>query len=122
MSNRLKILFVDDELVILKALELVLGDAHDVITARKASEAFDILGQHDDIQVLVSDMRMPESDGLELIRSVKKTRPEIKCYLLTGFEMNSEISESIENGTIVRLIQKPIELKVLIDTILDDFD
>ncbi|MBV6642053.1 MAG: response regulator [Cyclobacteriaceae bacterium] len=122
MSNRLKILFVDDELVILKALELVLGDAHDVITARKASEAFDILNQHNDIQVLVSDMRMPESDGLQLIKRVKKNRPEIKCYLLTGFEMNAEIAESIEDGTLIRLIQKPTELQVLIDTILSDFE
>lgn len=122
MSNRLKILFVDDELVILKALELVLGDAHDVITARKASEAFDILDQHNDIQVLVSDMRMPESDGLQLIKRVKKNRPEIKCYLLTGFEMNAEIAESIEDGTLIRLIQKPTELQVLIDTILSDFE
>tara|TARA_Y100001972_G_scaffold129250_1_gene195711 strand:- start:15287 stop:15655 length:369 start_codon:yes stop_codon:yes gene_type:complete len=122
MSNRLKILFVDDELVILKAMELVLGESHDIITAKKASEAFDILDQHQDIQVLVSDMKMPEWDGLELIRQVKKTRPEIKCYLLTGFEMNAEIAESIENGTVIRLIQKPIELNVLIDTIQGDFN
>ena len=43
MSNRLKILFVDDELVILKAMELVLGESHDIITAKKASEAFELL-------------------------------------------------------------------------------
>ncbi|MEQ9220971.1 MAG: response regulator [Cyclobacteriaceae bacterium] len=122
MSNRLKILFVDDELVILKAMELVLGESHDIITAKKASEAFDILDQHQDIQVLVSDMKMPEWDGLELIRQVKKTRPEIKCYLLTGFEMNAEIAESIQNGMVIRLIQKPIELNVLIDTIQGDFN
>ena len=122
MSSRLKILFVDDELVILKAMELVLGETHDIMTARKPSEAIDILDQHGDIQVLVSDMKMPEWDGLQLIRRVKKDRPEIKCYLLTGFEMNAEIAESIENGTVIRLIQKPIELNVLIETIQKDFN
>ncbi len=122
MNDRLKILFVDDELVILKALELVLGDSHDIITAKKVSEAFEILDRHKDIQALVSDMRMPESSGLQLIKSVKKDRPEIKCYLLTGFEMNAEIAESIEDGTLMRLIQKPIELKILIETILEDFN
>jgi len=122
MGSRLKILFIDDELVILKALELVLGEAHDIITARKASEAFELLDQHEDIQVLVSDMKMPEWDGLQLIKHVKKGRPEIICYLLTGFEMNAEIAESIEDGTVMRLIQKPVELNVLIDTIQNDLN
>ncbi|XOV91488.1 MAG: response regulator [Bacteroidota bacterium] len=121
MANRLKILFVDDELVILKAFELVLGSDHDVLTAPSVSDAFKMLDENDDIQVMVSDMRMPESNGLQLLEKVKSIRPEINCYLLTGYEMNPEISSAIEQGTVKRLIKKPIELSQLIEEIQKDF-
>ncbi len=122
MPDRLKILFVDDELVILRALELVFGDTHDILTAKGASEAMDLLDQHNDIMVMVSDLRMPDMDGLQLVRKVKTQWPGIKCYLLSGFELTPAISKLVDDGLIVRLIQKPVELNVLLETIQKDLE
>lgn len=122
MSDRLKIVFVDDELVILKALELVFGDSNDILTANGATEALQLLDKHSDVDVMVSDLRMPDTDGLQLLKEVKRRRPEIHCYLLSGFAMTPKISKYIEQGIIVRLIHKPVELNVLLDTILKDLE
>ena len=79
-----KILFVDDEAQILKSIRRLFMDTeYEVITAESGSEALDILANNK-IDLIVSDMRMPNMSGYELLREVKRRFPHIVRIILSG--------------------------------------
>jgi PAS domain S-box-containing protein len=91
-SNRkLKILMVDDDENILEVVEETLRDmGFDVVAARRGFEALEVLQQHDDIDVLFTDVAMPgDLSGLELARRARETHPRLVILLASGYASNS---------------------------------
>lgn len=79
------ILFVDDEKAILNSIRREFFDSpYDVYIANGGREALDIL-EKNHIDLIVSDMRMPEMDGYELLKRVKLLYPEVTRLILSGF-------------------------------------
>jgi len=89
-----RILCVDDELFILNALNRHLRSRGEVITTPSASEALEILSRQT-IDLIITDMRMPEMSGLELLKRVKDMElpNDPGQILLTG---NSEVQDTQE--------------------------
>jgi putative nucleotidyltransferase with HDIG domain len=119
------VLFVDDEGNILKAVQRLLrNEPWDVLTASRGSEALEILDQTP-AQVVVSDQRMPEMSGVDLLQAIRERRPSVVRMMLTGYtEMNVAV-EAINRGEIFRLITKPWndeELKATLRQAFDHFD
>lgn len=119
------VLFVDDEANILKAVQRLLrNEPWQVLTASRGSEALEILDQTP-AQVVVSDQRMPEMSGVDLLQAIRERRPSIVRMMLTGYtEMNVAV-EAINRGEIYRLITKPWndeELKATLRQAFDHFD
>ena len=119
------VLFVDDEGNILKAVQRLLrNEPWDVLTASRGSEALEILDQTP-AQVVVSDQRMPEMSGVDLLQAIRERRPNVVRMMLTGYtEMNVAV-EAINRGEIFRLITKPWndeELKATLRQAFDHFD
>jgi putative nucleotidyltransferase with HDIG domain len=119
------VLFVDDEGNILKAVQRLLrNEPWQVLTASRGSEALEILDQTP-AQVVVSDQRMPEMSGVDLLQAIRERRPSIVRMMLTGYtEMNVAV-EAINRGEIYRLITKPWndeELKATLRQAFDHFD
>jgi two-component system response regulator HupR/HoxA len=101
------VLFVDDEVRVLGCLRGgLLGEPYKTLFASSAKEALEIL-EKNEVQVIVTDMRMPEMGGLELLRIVKKDYPHIIRMILSGFADIQTLLRSINQGEIFRFITKP---------------
>jgi CheY-like chemotaxis protein len=101
------LLLVDDEENILRALKRVLrGDGYRILTATSARDGLDILRQHD-VQVIVSDQRMPEVCGTEFLKQVKQTYPDTVRIMLSGYSDAAAVTNAINRGTIYKFLTKP---------------
>lgn len=115
--NLPRILYVDDEEINLELLQLTFMNDLEVITATSAREGMQILDKNPDIEVVISDLKMPEMNGLDFIKEIKKKSRDRTCMLLTGF-MESEIMlEGFNKELIFRYIMKPWKKEVLMEAI-----
>lgn len=101
------VLFVDDEINILRSLERGLIDEDfECIFANSAKQALDIL-EKEPISVIVSDMRMPEMDGLQLLKIVKEKWPKTVRIVLSGYAQLTQVLATVNQADIFRFILKP---------------
>ncbi len=105
------VLFVDDEEKLLKSLERgLLDEPYDTLFANSGKEALEIL-EHNEVHVLVTDMRMPEMGGLELLKIVKEQYPHIIRMVLSGYTQVTTLLTAINQGEIYKYITKPWKLE-----------
>ncbi len=105
---RPRLLLVDDEESILRSLRRTLRRcARGILTAANGEEALQILDQDSDVQVVVSDFRMPGMDGVEFLRRVKERWPRIQRVMLTGYADHRAIEDAINRSEVYRFISKP---------------
>lgn len=101
------LLVVDDEPSILTAMKRLFLDSNiDVLTANDAAEALEILGCNR-VAVIVSDQRMPNMTGIELLEKVKHEYPDSIRILLTGYSDINVAIDAINKGEVYRFITKP---------------
>ena len=103
----MKILYVDDESINLKLFEINFNRKYDVVTASDGFTGLIALEKNTDIAVIVSDMKMPNMNGVEFIKKAKEIYPEKKFFILTGFEITEEILHALETNLILRYFSKP---------------
>ncbi len=106
-ESQYKVLCVDDEPRVLEALQRHLRERFEVLTATSGARAVDIIQQHKDLAVVVSDMRMPEMDGATLLRHARVLRPSAVRVLLTGQADMAAAIKAINEGQIFRFLTKP---------------
>jgi two-component system response regulator PilR (NtrC family) len=118
MSN---ILIVDDEQSYRQLLTLVFeSDGHTVQTATNGREALSIV-QADGVDVIISDVKMPDMDGIEMLRGVRETQPDLGVVLMTAFASVETAREAFKLGA-DDFIQKPFdveELKLIVKKTLE---
>ena len=108
------ILFVDDEPRILKAIRRVVrNEPYHVLFAEGGAEALGKMAQAP-VQVIVSDLNMPEMDGLTLLRTVRRDYPATIRIVLSAVTDLDPILEAIHTGNIYRYITKPYEPRELV--------
>jgi DNA-binding NtrC family response regulator len=100
------ILIVDDEEEILHSLRGLLRMEFEVHAAQSGSEALQILEQQP-IQVMLSDQRMPEMAGVELLSQARGERPGVVRVLFTGYADVRAVIDAINKGHIFRYLTKP---------------
>lgn len=112
------VLFVDDEKKVLMSLKRGLMDEpYETLFAKSGKEALEIL-QHKEVHVIVTDMRMPDIPGLELLKIVKKEYPYIIRLILSGYAELNNVLEAINQGEIFRFITKPWKLEEELKTVI----
>lgn len=105
-----RILFVDDEEINLFIMTKRFEKEYDVTTANSPIEGLRILeAESEEIKVVVTDLRMPDMDGLEFVAKAKELYPSINFFLLTGYEYNEEIDKAVKNGNVSKLFGKPFD-------------
>lgn len=103
------ILFVDDEKNVLQSLErYLIKEPYNKIFATSVDEALELF-ETESIHVVVTDMKMPEKDGLTMLRQIKEEYPETIRLVLSGFTEIAQIIPTINTGEIFRYITKPLE-------------
>ncbi|GLZ89121.1 hypothetical protein Pres01_51720 [Metapseudomonas resinovorans] len=106
-SNTQTLLLLDDEENILRALTRVLRrDGYQILTATRAQDAFAQLAKHD-IQVILSDQRMPEMNGTEFLSRVKDLYPDTIRIVLSGYTDLKSVTDAINQGAIYKFLTKP---------------
>ena len=71
-----------------------------------------------DYALVISDLRMPVINGLQLLKTVKDLNPTTRTILMTAFDMQDEVFEEYTKNNIINgFLQKPIELKLLVDEV-----
>ena len=102
------ILLVDDDTDSLAALQAVLELAdYAVIPARSVREALDLLDQHPEIELVVSDIRMPEVDGLDFIRVLRHRFATLPTILMSGMPITDD---DVVPREATRILTKPVAI------------
>jgi len=98
MSDTAQVLIVDDEEQMLLAMETVLqGLGHQVVKARDGREALALLEKIKP-DFVISDMRMPEMTGLELLAAIQKKDPQLPVVMITAYGTITQAVEAMQHG------------------------
>ena len=100
-----KIAFIDDEPRILRSLKMHFRQSHDVFITTDAAELMEYVSTND-VQVVISDQRMPDKQGTEVLRDIKAASPNTLRVLLTGYADLNAVIDSVNEGEIYRYITK----------------
>jgi len=124
MKNR-TVLFVDDDQITLRALEQTMQDeAYRLLFALSGSQALDIMAQ-EPVDVVVTDLTMPEMDGMTLLDWAQAEYPDTIRMVLSSQSDTDSILEAINNGSVYRYVVKPWnreELKIAVRQALELFE
>lgn len=111
MDEKRTVLFVDDEVRLLRSIERgMLDEPYHLLFAESGKEGLKLLAENE-VHVLVTDMRMPEMTGLELLKQVKEQYPQIVRLVLSGYTQASTLLTAINQGEIFRFITKPWKME-----------
>ncbi len=102
-----KILLVDDEPLLLQSMARQLRKRFDITIAGNGDEALKALEEKGPFAVIVSDMRMPGMNGVELLAEVKDRHPDVVRMMLTGNVDQETAMEAVNTGHIFRFLTKP---------------
>lgn len=106
-----RILFVDDEALILNSLKRGLMDEpYEKFFATSGEDALKIL-KTQNISVLVTDMKMPGMSGLDLLKAVKEPYPDLIKLVLSGYTQLPQVLVTVNQGDIFKFITKPWDLE-----------
>lgn len=114
MANATKILVVDDEPIVIRSAERVLkAEGYNVEGVLSGKEAI-LKMEQGSYDLVLTDLKMPEVDGITLIRWMRKSRPSIGIVIITGYPSQETIKEALELG-IIDYVPKPFTPAVLTD-------
>ncbi len=100
------VLVVDDEPHSVAAMRMALEDDFNVLEAANAEEAWRLMEDHW-VQVLISDQRMPDKTGIELLTEVRDRWPETVRIIVTGYTETNDMIQAINDAGIYQFITKP---------------
>ena len=101
MPERPKILIADDEYNTRTALATYLKRRFDVSAAADGGEAIELLKKQD-FDVVLTDLRMPEADGMSVLGAARSKANQPVCILLTAFGSINEAVQAIKHGAFIR--------------------
>jgi HD-like signal output (HDOD) protein/CheY-like chemotaxis protein len=119
MNKQNKVLFVDDEPSVLRSLSREFFDApFEIIMAKSADEALKIL-QSEKIDLIVTDVKMPGMNGVDLLERIKEEYPDIGRMVLSGYVETDIVTRGLVTGAIVDYYPKPWNDEQLREQILN---
>ena len=106
------ILIVDDEknyLIVLSAF--LSGEGYETLTAASGADALDTL-EAADLDLVLTDMKMPKMDGIEFLKEIKKKNPDLPVVVMTAYGTVEKAVEAMQLGAF-NFIQKPFKNETL---------
>lgn len=115
------LLLLDDDEFMLDALASSLqAEGYHILSTTRPSEALDLLATHQ-VGVIISDQRMPEMNGIELLRKVRTLHPTTVRIMLTGHDDQDLTSAAINEGAVYKFITKPWDNEQLLGNVREAF-
>jgi signal transduction histidine kinase len=118
------LLVVDDEPDLVQSVKDLLRFDFRVLGATRASEGLKIL-EREDVQVVMTDQRMPEMTGVEFLACLRDRQPDTVRLLFTAFSDLQAVTDAINQGNVYRYITKPFqadELKAVLRQAVDHYN
>jgi NADP-reducing hydrogenase subunit HndA len=116
MKDDIKILVVDDEPVVIRSCERILKEeGYNVEAALGGREAI-IMMEQKQYDLVITDLKMPEVDGITLIRWIRKSRPDTGVTVITGYPSQETIKDALDLD-IIDYVPKPFTPAVLTDVV-----
>jgi DNA-binding NtrC family response regulator len=114
MNHKAKILIVDDEEVVRASFLRILGATDCQVKAVSSWTQFAQLMQDDPADVVLLDLRMPEVDGMTVLRAIKQRWPESEVIIITGYPTIESAKEAVALGA-YDYLTKPVGPEQVID-------
>ncbi|MCL2485589.1 MAG: response regulator, partial [Endomicrobia bacterium] len=115
-EKKLNILIADDEEGLRFSLASILEiEGHNVLTAENGLQALDLV-KNTDFDIAFLDIRMPEMNGVEVFKEIKKINTKTIVVMMTAYAMNDLIREAIKEGAFA-CISKPFEIEDILNTV-----
>ncbi|MFC1545241.1 sigma-54-dependent transcriptional regulator [Gemmatimonadota bacterium] len=109
-----KILIAEDDLNTLQGLETIIArEEHEVLTAADGREAYELMVAHGDVEVLLTDLKMPHLTGLELSEKVREGFPETQIIVMTAFGTVDTAVRAMKDG-VFDYLTKPVDIEELL--------
>ena len=104
------ILFVDDEAVSRQWFSRCFGDEFEIATAASAEDALTILADRgESFAALITDYRMPEQDGMKLLKVVRREHRHLVRLLVTAYAEKDVAIAAVNQGQVLRILEKPLD-------------
>jgi len=104
--DKRRILVIDDEAIVRVSCERVLRpEGYDVVVTPKGTDAIELL-EREKFDLVLTDLKMPDMDGLEVLKHIKEKWPEIIVIIITGYGTISTAVQAIKMGA-YEYIEKP---------------
>ena len=113
MSDKLRVLIVDDDPRMAKTLKDILTvKGYEADVAHSGPEALEKTAEtHFDC--LLSDIKMPGINGVELFRAIRKTRPDLPVVLMSAYAHDELVKDGLEEG-VIAVLAKPLDINALL--------
>lgn len=118
-GERLWVLFVDDDPILLKSVQRVFMDQFRLQTASSGQEAMDLLGKGAPPALAVVDQQMPGMSGIELLGRLRRDFPDTVRVMLTGQADLPTAMEAVNLGQVFRFLTKPVNLPSLRQVVVE---
>jgi DNA-binding NtrC family response regulator len=125
-NNRI-VSIVDDEIDITELFQDALCGNMDDVTIVSFNDSVIALehfsDNKDDYALIISDLRMPNLNGLELLKKVKKLNPTVRTILLSAYEVENDaiFKQYMKEGIIDSFMEKPVTISDLCQRVRDEF-
>jgi DNA-binding NtrC family response regulator len=114
--NKGRVLIIDDEDIVRVSCERILvPEGYEVKSTKSAAEGFDLLAE-DPVDVVLTDLKMPDIDGLEVLKKVKAEWPDVEVIMITGYQTINTAVEAIKMGAF-DYIEKPFTPGAIVEAI-----
>jgi len=115
-ENNIRILIVDDEALVCWSLSRALQEeGYEVSTAQSGEEALDIMTEWR-FDLVVTDLRLPQLNGMDLFREIKRRFPQCKVLMISAFGTPQVRDEAMKEG-VLRFFDKPFDIKELRESV-----
>jgi len=112
-NNKKSILVVDDDVDICSTLvDIFTAEGYNTEIAYNAGVAIEKI-QAKNFDILLTDIRMENTDGLQLVKKVTQINPRIIIFMMTAYPRDTRINEAYNNG-VVKIFEKPFEVEAML--------
>lgn len=112
-----RLLVVDDEALIRWSLgEHLTNAGYEVVEARDGASALDILGAPGRIDLVVLDLKLPDTDGLSLLKRIRQAWPTCKVVMMSAFATAEDLDDARHSG-VAEIIPKPFDVQYLLKAV-----
>ncbi len=119
MNELTSLLYVDDEPLNTMLFKAYFKQIFNVYICDSGIKGLEKLRLNPEIRVVISDMKMPNMNGIEFIRLAKSEFPNIAYFILTGYDINEEITNALNSNLILKYFRKPFNEREIEKTIKD---